>query len=642
MAAAPIQRIARIHPVALAGLIAVVAGVAVLWRATPSSALTRFIGAPRSYSIEQLTAGARLSELAFSFDGRDVLFSSDAPGGIFNLQAAAPERALTRSATDGYHLVSPFPRDGRVLFRHDRGGDELDHLCVLETDGRIRDLTRSGARAELVGWATDGRSFLVRSDERDPRYYDLYRHDAATYARTPFYQDRTGFWISAVSPDERWIALRKSSSFTDSDIALFDRRAGTWRFVTPHRDVSSHDPLFFDPSSRWLYYLSNEGREFQELRRMDPSTGRSERVEAAAWDITGARLSPRGTYRVTTVNADARAEARITEVATGRAVPLALPAGTLVRAVAFSPDETRVAVLADTDRTPEDVYVADLAGGRPVKLTGSANPDVDPEGLAPAEVVRYRSFDGLEIPALLHRPRTGERHPAIVYVHGGPGGQTRVEFAPLVQYLVNQGYVVLSVNNRGSSGYGKTFYMADDKKHGREPLWDCLEGKKWLATQPGVDPDRIAIAGASYGGYMVLAAMAFHPGVFAAGVDLFGVSNVLRALMMVPPWLAEFRDGLYQEVGNPWNPLEWPNLYAVSPLFSANRIARPLMVVQGANDARVPVAESEDIVRAVRKNHVPVDYLPLPDEGHGFQKRSTERLVFRHMKEFLDREMPAR
>jgi dipeptidyl aminopeptidase/acylaminoacyl peptidase len=245
----------------------------------------------------------------------------------------------------------------------------------------------------------------------------------------------------------------------------------------------------------------------------------------------------------------------------------------------------------------------------------------------------------------LHRPRVSSparKCPAIVYVHGGPGGQTRVEFSPLTQYLVSQGYAVFSVNNRGSSGYGKSFYMADDRKHGREPLWDIIEARRWLARQPWVDPQRTAVVGASYGGYMVLASMAFHPGEFAAAVDLFGVSNVLRALLLVPPWLAEYRDGLYEEVGNPWDPRQWPHFWDISPLYRARNIRKPLMVVQGANDARVPVAESEDIVKAVRRNGVPVEYLLLPDEGHGFSKRADEVLVFRRMKEFLDREMPAR
>ena len=145
--------------------------------------------------------------------------------------------------------------------------------------------------------------------------------------------------------------------------------------------------------------------------------------------------------------------------------------------------------------------------------------------------------------------------PAIlVWVHGGPGGQTTTGYNPMIQYLVNHGYAVLGINNRGSSGYGRTFFTADDRKHGREPLWDCVEAKKYLASLPYIDPDRIGIAGGSYGGYMTLAALAFQPEVFAVGVDVFGVSNWLRTLESIPPWWESFREALYTEIGDPKRP----------------------------------------------------------------------------------------
>ncbi|HEX7176609.1 MAG TPA: prolyl oligopeptidase family serine peptidase, partial [Pyrinomonadaceae bacterium] len=199
------------------------------------------------------------------------------------------------------------------------------------------------------------------------------------------------------------------------------------------------------------------------------------------------------------------------------------------------------------------------------------------------------------------------------------------------------GYVILGVNNRGSSGYGKTFFAADDGKHGREPLWDCIEAKKYLASLGYVDESKIGIIGGSYGGYMVLAALAFKPAEFAVGVDIFGVSNWVRTLQSIPPYWESFRKALYKEMGDPATDLE--NLRAISPLFHADKIRRPLIVLQGKNDPRVILPESDEIVEAVKKNNVPVEYVVFDNEGHGFTKKVNEIRANKAILEFLDKHL---
>ena len=202
---------------------------------------------------------------------------------------------------------------------------------------------------------------------------------------------------------------------------------------------------------------------------------------------------------------------------------------------------------------------------------------------------------------------------------------------------MNHGYAVLGINNRGSSGYGRTFFTADDRKHGREPLQDCVEGKNFLAGLPYVDRDRVGIIGGSYGGYMTLAALAFRPEEFAVGVDIFGVSNWLRTLEGMPPWWEAQRRALYEEVGDPVRDREL--LRAISPVFHADKIRRPLMVLQGKNDPRVIKPESDDIVAAVKKNGVPVAYVVFDDEGHGFTKKRNQIEGYRAVLNFLDRHL---
>ncbi|MFN2511454.1 MAG: alpha/beta hydrolase family protein [Pyrinomonadaceae bacterium] len=193
------------------------------------------------------------------------------------------------------------------------------------------------------------------------------------------------------------------------------------------------------------------------------------------------------------------------------------------------------------------------------------------------------------------------------------------------------------MNNRGSSGYGKTFFTADDRKHGREPLWDVIEAKKYLRSTGWVDEQKIGIMGGSYGGYMVLAALAFKPEEFAVGVDIFGVSNWVRTLQSIPPYWESFRKSLYKEIGNPETELEM--LKASSPLFHADKIRRPLIVLQGANDPRVIKPESDEIVEAAKKSGVPVEYVVFDNEGHGFTKKVNEIRANKAILEFLDKHL---
>jgi dipeptidyl aminopeptidase/acylaminoacyl peptidase len=262
---------------------------------------------------------------------------------------------------------------------------------------------------------------------------------------------------------------------------------------------------------------------------------------------------------------------------------------------------------------------------------------MDASDLVDTQVVRFKSFDGMAIPNILikpHQATASAKAPALVWVHGGPGGQTTRGYSAVPQYLANHGYVVLGINNRGSSGYGKSFLAADDQKHGREPLWDCVEAKKYLASLPYVDADRIGIIGGSYGGYMVLAALAFKPDVFDVGVDIFGVSNWLRTLEGIPAWWEAQRKALYAELGDPVAQKEM--LREISPALHGDKIRKPLIVLQGANDPRVIKAESDDIVAAVKKSGVPVEYVVFPDEGHGFSKRANEISGYGAILKFLD------
>jgi dipeptidyl aminopeptidase/acylaminoacyl peptidase len=597
---------------------------------------------PKPYTIEQFLATTSLSGASFSPDEKQILFSSNETG-IWNAYtipvAGGNASPVTSSTTDSTYAVAYFPKDTRILYTHDRGGDENDYLYVRDANGKDRDLTPGDKlKAAFIGWSGDDSAFYVQTNERDARYFDVYRYDAATYDRTLVYKDESGYAFGDVSNDDKWLALAKSNTTNDADIYIYDVATHQLKNVTPHEGAVNNKGASFSPDSKWLYYQTDEGGEFSRVRRYELATGKKEDVEKADWDVSSTNFSRHGKYRVTSINADGTTVVKLYDTKSGKAVALPkLPDGDIT-SVTISPSERLLAFYVNSDRSPNNLYVYDLATKKTTRLTNSLSKEIDPADLVDSEVIRFKSFDGMPIPAIYYKPQQAtaeQKVPALVWVHGGPGGQTRKGYNPLIQYLVNHGYVVLGINNRGSSGYGKTFYAADDRKHGREPLWDCVEAKKYLQSQPYVDRDRIGIIGGSYGGYMVLAALAFKPDEFAVGVDMFGISNWIRTLESIPPYWESFRKALYDEIGDPATDRE--RLRETSPLFHADKIRRPLMVLQGANDPRVIKPESDEIVEAVKKNGVPVEYVVFDDEGHGFTKKKNQIEGDRRILEFLEK-----
>lgn len=598
----------------------------------------------KRYTIEQFMATTSVSGASFSRDEKQVLFSSNASG-IFNAYVlpvgGGTPRALTNSTTDSTYAVGFFYNDDRILFTRDQGGNEQNHLYVRELDGSERDLTPgSKLKAGFAGWQPDGNAFYVVTNERDPKYFDLYKYDARTYARTLVYRNETGQTVSAISRDGRWLALGKPNTTADSDIYLYDVATRSVKHISPHQGTASYSAADFDPESKRLLFTTNDGGEFTRVRAYDLATGAVSDVEKADWDIAGTGYSRNGRHRISYVNEDGSIRLRVVDAVGEQPVALPKITGGEIRGAVFSPSANLMAFYANGDRSPNNLYVHDFRTKKTTQLTRTLSPEIDPDDLVEAEVVRFKSFDGTVIPSIFYRPKgasNANKVPAVVYVHGGPGGQTMRGYSAQIQYLVNHGYAVLGINNRGSSGYGKTFFTADDRKHGMEPLWDCVEAKTWLASLGLVDPERIGIMGGSYGGYMTLAALAFRPEAFKVGVDIFGVSNWIRTLESIPPYWEAQRKALYDEIGDPVKDKDF--LTATSPLFHAANIRKPLMVIQGANDPRVIKPESDEIVEAVKKNGVEVEYVVFGDEGHGFSKKKNQAEASAKILAFLDKHL---
>jgi dipeptidyl aminopeptidase/acylaminoacyl peptidase len=599
----------------------------------------------KQYSAADFFKTTTVFGSSINFDATAVLVTNDQDG-VFNayrypLDGNAPTQ-LTQSTTDTIFGISWFPEDDRILYTADQGGNELNHLFVRELDGTIKDLTEGEKlKARFASWLKNKSGFFVLTNERDSKGFDVYRYSITDYKRELVFQNNDNWSISEVSPDGRWLTLNQNVSNSDSNIFLVDLHSTDKKpnLITEHQGNVSHQSYSFTPDSKQLIYATNEYGEFNQAWSINLEDRKKSVFYQANWDVAFVYFSDDGKYRVAGINDDGQTRIDIAEVASGNSIALpSLPQGDL-RGVNFSADSKKMIFYINSDTSPSNLFSFDIGAPSAKRLTQTLNPDMDEQQLVASEVKRFKSFDGLEIPGILYKPKTAsaeQKVPALVWVHGGPGGQSRKGYRAAIQHLVNQGYAIFAVNNRGSSGYGKTFFHLDDKKHGEDDLQDIVYGKKYLQTLSWVDGDKIGIIGGSYGGYMTMAAMAFTDE-FKVGIDIFGVTNWQRTLKNIPPWWEAFKKSLYDEMGDPATDAD--RHYAISPLFHADKIKNPVLIVQGANDPRVLQVESDEMVAAMKKNHVPVEYILFPDEGHGFRKKANRITASDAYVEFLKKHL---
>ena len=472
----------------------------------------------KKYSIEQFMKTISIGGSSFSFDEKSILFSSNQTG-IFNafvlpVKGGEPSQ-VTFSKDDSIFALSFLPNDKRILYLSDRGGNEIGHIYLRDEKGNVTDLTPDEkAKSVFYGISYDESRIYYGSNERDPKFIDVYEMDIETFTPHMIFKNEGAYTLGSISRDNRYLAFSETITRDNSNMYLFDRKTGEFKKLTPHDGDINYSPETFSIDSKSLYYTTDEGNEFAYLKRYDLQSGNSETILKPDWDVEFVRFSHSGKYMVVGINNDAKTEIRIYDTATNQLVHLPEPPQGKISSVKISKSEKLMSFYVNGARSPNNIYVYDFDTQRYSRLTNTLNPEIDPEDLVEAQRVHYESFDGLDIPAILYKPHQvdpANKGPAMVWVHGGPGGQSTIHYDPLFQYLVNHGYVLIAVNNRGSSGYGKTFYRSDNHKHGQDDLADCVEAKKFLRSTGYVDENRTGIIGGSYGGYMVLAALTFRP-----------------------------------------------------------------------------------------------------------------------------------
>lgn len=585
-----------------------------------------------------------LAGLSFSPDGGKVLVSMN-PGGVYNAFAVpaaggAPE-ALTRSAQEEVFIEAWFPHDERFLFRRREGG--VEHLFVRELDGKETDLS-PGKASRFKGWNGDGSGFLLDEDQRGSGVDNVYEVSTQPgYARKFVVQNTPKTPFAFASPDRRFLVTTRIPFDLCREIHIKDTKTDHSSGLISGEAQAVYLPVDFTPDGTHMLVLSDSGaKEFLYLARLDIATGIIKPVFHRDWDILAGAYSPDRKLLAFTVAGDSSSHLELYDATTFQRIDLpGIALDGWLSAMAFSPDSKTLAFIQSSSAARPEILAIDLAKpGPPRKLIQGGRPEL-PAAIVAGKVVRFSSYDKVEIPGILYQPAGAgpdSKVPAVIWVHDGPSGQTRLGFDPFFQSLLSRGYAVYAINHRGSTGYGQIFQRRDDGHHGDVDLRDCLAAKAMLEATGWIDAKRIAIAGQGHGGFLALAAMSLHPQDFAAGVSFSGLldwGRYVRNIRQSDPR----RGMLYEELGDLSDSEFWRR---VSPAYHADTVAHPVLLVQGANDDVALPQEAQGFVAAVRaKGVTTAEEVVLPGEGHEFSATAAWETAYRAAADFLDRNLKA-
>jgi dipeptidyl aminopeptidase/acylaminoacyl peptidase len=577
------------------------------------------------------------SPLSFSRDGSHLLVGSDVPG-TSQLHLVPARGGELRQLTNFDDPVSgQLLEDGRILLEMDHDGNERTQLYVLAAepgaapeplvvDPRfIHSSPHVGRDGTLLAYATNRRNGVD---------FDIVARDLRSGEEQAF---ELGGWcdVAGISPDGRWVAAeRLGERAGDSDLFLLDVATGEIAHATPHEDEAEYGRPAWLPDGSAFLAPTNKGRDTFAIGRYDVASRSWEVALESRWDLDCA-ADDAGRTVLVGVNEDGYSRLELRDPHTlelREEVPL--PRRGVVEHPVFSKDGSLLAFAFSTPTEPFDVYVYDLDERTLLRVTTSPR-DVDTTTLVEPELHRFDSFDGESIPVFLFRPDGKGPFPVVVMVHGGPESQWRpwfhTSFAPLTQDLLRRGYAVAAPNVRGSTGYGKRFEHLDDVRLRLDSVRDLASLHGWLAAQPGIDGSRAVVYGRSYGGYMVLAALAFQPELWAAGIEMVGISSLVTFLENTSDYRRAAREREYGSLAH-----DRDFLIEASPLTHVDAIRAPLFIQHGANDPRVPLSESEHIHRVLMEKGIPSELVVYEDEGHTIAKLSNRIDCFTRARAFLD------
>ena len=536
------------------------------------------------------------------------------------------------------------------VFPKDVGGDENYQLYYQGlAEGVPVRLTDGRGRASGGTWSNAGTQVAFGWTARTGADTDIYVDDPRDrMAPQLVFEAQGGGWnVTDWSPDDRQLLISNYVSASESHLYLLDIETRKITELDVAKEKVSRGNALFSADGKGVYFTSDRGSEFQVLRHLDLATGKDTTITGSIrWDVESFDLSRDGRYLAYVINEEGASRLYVSDLREGAdlAVPT-LPYG-LIGGLAFDANSGRLAFSLTSSRSPADAYVLDLASLKLTQWTQSETGPVDTRRFVEPTLVRYPTFDTVkvkakgkpqrrEIPAWVYKPAGAGPHPVIIDIHGGPEGQSRPGYNTGLQYVVAElGYAYVLPNVRGSEGYGKGYLELDNGFLREDSVKDIGALLDWIATQPDLDKNRVVVFGGSYGGYMTLASMVHYNDRLAGGIDVVGISNFVTFLTNT----ADYRRDLRRvEYGDERDPKMRAFQERIAPLNNAQKITKPMLIVQGRNDPRVPVTEAEQMVAKIRANGGDVWYLMAKDEGHGFRKKQNRDFYLWTVAMFLER-----
>lgn len=525
------------------------------------------------------------------------------------------------------------PAGGRWFsYVRDIGGGEFYQLFVYDTTtGRSTLLSDGKSRNSAGEWSPDGKWIAHTSTRRNGRDTDVWLVEpgSASSAKLLMQTDGGGWSVQDWSPDGKRLLVGRYTSADTSCLYEVDVATGQKRLVTPDsRGISYGNGIYAsDGSHAWV--LTSEASDFLHVALLDLKTASAKPLKMDLnWDVSSLALSEDGKLLAYTVNEDASERLHILETASSRerTVPK-LPLG-VFGGLRWRKGSHELAFSLGSAKSSYDVYSMDAESGKLDRWTRSETGGLNAEAFVEPEIIRWKSFDGLSVSGLYYKPParfTGPR-PAIINIHGGPEGQSMAGFMGRNNYFLNElGIAVIFPNVRGSEGYGKKFLNLDNGFKREDSVKDIGALLDWIGTRPDLDPKRVMVTGGSYGGYMTLAVMTHYNDRIRCAVDVVGIANFVTFLERTESYRRDLRR---VEYGDERDPKMRDFLLTIAPVKNVKKITKPMMIVQGRNDPRVPWTESQQMVEAMRQNNTPVWYMLAADEGHGFAKKKNQDYQF--------------
>ncbi len=522
-----------------------------------------------------------------------------------------------------------------VVFTKDRGGDEFSQIHRLDlATGAVTMLSPGGRSQNGLGpWSHQGDRIAFGSTRRNGTDRDVYVMDPKDPASTKLVLEvKGGGWGPADwSPDDKKLAVFEFVSVNESYIHVVDVATGEKTLATPKgaKEPVAYGGALFSADGRGLYVTTDKESEFQRLAYLDLASGAHTYLTShIPWDVSGIALSPDGRTLAFVTNEEGLSVLHLLDTASRKELPAPkLPVG-LVSGLEWHANSRELGFTISSARAPSDVYSLDVASGKLERWTESETGGLNAATFSEPELVRWKSFDGKTISGFLYKPNprfTGPR-PVVINIHGGPEGQSRPGFQGRNNFFMDElGVALLFPNVRGSTGFGKSFVKLDNGVLREDSVKDVGALLDWIPTRKDLDASRVMVTGGSYGGYMTLAVATHYDSKLRCALDVVGISNFVTFLQNTESYRRDLRRAEY---GDERDPAMREHLLEISPANNAHKITKPLFVVQGKNDPRVPWTESEQMVATIKKNGGPVWYLLANDEGHGFAKKKNQDFQF--------------